>query len=396
MTEQNTAALAEMPAYEGPKDMIVQDDSEFANLLDTAKFNHLWRVANIFSSSKMVPDHFRGDPASTLVALQMAFRLQVDPLMLLQKTYVLKGKPGIEAQLAIALINTRGPFKGPIQWNLEPNADKPTKCTAWAIHKITGQRCDISLDMDTVKAEGWYGKDGSKWKTIPAQMFRYRTAMWLGRAYCPEVLMGLYSVDELIDGGTGETIDITPEPAEEVPEQPQGPILEDFLAKCGERDPELIKKFLDETAKTHGMEREAVMALAISTDEQLAGFLDTFDQWLQPPGQAEEKPVSNKKGSSSTKKAGSSKSTKPKAAPEQQQPNPLASADQLNALAELIADKGAAEEYGLTPFEVLGALHEHDGGDLKEKLANKVMAELKSSPPSFNTIDKAIKAKAAK
>jgi len=61
-----------------------------------------------------------------------------------------------------------------------------------------------------VEAEGWASKAGSKWKSIPDLMFRYRSAMFLARLYCPEVLLGMHSVDELHDI---QPIDVTPKPS---------------------------------------------------------------------------------------------------------------------------------------------------------------------------------------
>jgi hypothetical protein len=50
-----------------------------------------------------------------------------------------------------------------------------------------------------VKAENWLDKAGSKWKTMPEQMFKYRCAAFFARTYCPEVLNGLQTVEELRD-----------------------------------------------------------------------------------------------------------------------------------------------------------------------------------------------------
>jgi hypothetical protein len=49
------------------------------------------------------------------------------------------------------------------------------------------------------KAEGWFGKNGSKWKTMPDLMLRYRAATFFGRLYCPELLMGMKVQEEVID-----------------------------------------------------------------------------------------------------------------------------------------------------------------------------------------------------
>jgi len=49
------------------------------------------------------------------------------------------------------------------------------------------------------KAEGWVDKSGSKWKTMPELMMRYRAAAFFGRLYAPEITMGMHSVEEIVD-----------------------------------------------------------------------------------------------------------------------------------------------------------------------------------------------------
>jgi hypothetical protein len=50
-----------------------------------------------------------------------------------------------------------------------------------------------------VKAEGWHSKNGSKWNTMPDQMFVYRAAAFWQRAYAPEISMGLQTAEESED-----------------------------------------------------------------------------------------------------------------------------------------------------------------------------------------------------
>lgn len=189
---------------------VVVDSGEFAGLMDTARFNQGWRIARMFSETQLVPKHFQGKPADCFVGMQMAFRLGVDPLMMLQNTYIVHGRPGIEAKLAIALINTSGMFADPLDYEVE--GDDPHKdgyrVRAVAVRKSTGKEIKGPwIDWKMVRAEGWDKKDGSKWKTMPAQMFLYRAATFFGRLYCPERLMGMQTADELQDV---EPIDVTP------------------------------------------------------------------------------------------------------------------------------------------------------------------------------------------
>jgi hypothetical protein len=51
--------------------------------------------------------------------------------------------------------------------------------------------------MDTARKEGW--TKNPKYKTMPEQMLRYRSATWLIRLHCPEVLLGMQASEEIQD-----------------------------------------------------------------------------------------------------------------------------------------------------------------------------------------------------
>ncbi len=188
--------------------LIVHDNSGYAMLFDTARFNQSWRIAKAFADSKMVPAHFQGNTAGVFVVLHMATRMELDPFMVLQNMYMVHGKPGMETKLALALVNTRGPFANPIAWEFD-NEENPKKCTAYGFLKTTGEKRYYTLEWDTVVKEKWLDKDGSKWKTLPKLMFMYRSAIFLIRTVCPEVILGLSTFDELQDIN-GEVMDISP------------------------------------------------------------------------------------------------------------------------------------------------------------------------------------------
>ncbi len=203
-TDAAETALAPLGREAG---LVVNDESAFANLLDTNRFEHMWRIATCFSKSKLVPAHFQNEPESCFIACQMAVRLQVDPFMFMQNTYVVSGKPGMEAKLAIALVNSVGPFTGPIQYELSGTGDGTDgdgrQCRAYATHAKTDQVCEMTVTMKIAQDEGW-AKRNPKWQTITDLMLCYRAASWLARLYAPECLMGMQTVDELHDvGGVG-------------------------------------------------------------------------------------------------------------------------------------------------------------------------------------------------
>ena len=69
--------------------------------------------------------------------------------------------------------------------------------------KVTGP----VVTMDLAKAEGWYDKNGSKWKTMPQMMLRYRAASFFGRMNCPDLMMGMYTREEVEEFGREEYLE---------------------------------------------------------------------------------------------------------------------------------------------------------------------------------------------
>ncbi len=176
-------------------------------LFDTTGFEHAQRVSKMLASSTMVPQHFRDNIGNCVIALNYAHRAGIDPFMAMQKMYVIHGKPAIETQLQIALFNKGGQFS-PLKYKMSGSGDDK-QCVAYATDLQTKEVVDgppVSIAM--AKAEGWYSKSGSKWKTLPDLMLRYRAAAFFIRLYSPETTMGLHTPEELYDG---EIIDVTPD-----------------------------------------------------------------------------------------------------------------------------------------------------------------------------------------
>ena len=171
-----------------------------ADFFDLQGFELLQRVAKAFASSTLVPQAYQGNLANCMIALNLARRLKADELMVMQNLYIVHGNPGWSSKFLIACVNTCGRFSAlRYEWRGQPGADD-FGCRAWAIEKDTGARLDgVWIDWKMVKAEGWNSKSGSKWKTMPDQMFVYRAAAFWQRAYAPEISMGLSTAEELVD-----------------------------------------------------------------------------------------------------------------------------------------------------------------------------------------------------
>lgn len=186
------------------------------------------RAAKLLAASTLVPQQFQGNMPNCVVALNMAQRMGADPLMVMQNLYIVHGRPAWSSQFLIASINQSGKFSS-IRYEFVGDKGKDTYgCFAWAIERETGDRIEgPTITLAMAKEEGWATKSGSKWKTMPDLMLRYRAAAFFVRTYAPEIAMGLHTQEEL-----SEVIekDVTP---------PKSQHLADIIgrAKAAQPDP---------------------------------------------------------------------------------------------------------------------------------------------------------------
>ncbi|MFC4158237.1 hypothetical protein [Chitinimonas lacunae] len=195
MTQTATlAALRQPPPAE------VNMPAVSAGFFNLQSFELIQRVAKAFAMSDLVPKQYQDNIPNCMIALDMAQRMGANPLMVMQNLYIVHGTPGWSSKFLIATINVCGRFSAlRYEWKGEPGkADYG--CRAWAIERATNERLDgIWVTWEMVLAEGWSGKNGSKWKTMPDQMFVYRAAAFWQRAYAPELGMGLQTAEEAED-----------------------------------------------------------------------------------------------------------------------------------------------------------------------------------------------------
>lgn len=171
--------------------------------VDTGK--QMWNYATALSRATIIPKAYQGQPANCFVALDMANRLRVGVMEIMQNTFVVHGTPGFSAKYVIAQANRSGVFKGPIQFETTGRGTKNLSVRAYATVTETGQEVEFIVDMKMAEAEGW--TKNPKYRTMPELMCAYRSATLLVRLYCPQVLLGLSTSDELEDVSAARTAD---------------------------------------------------------------------------------------------------------------------------------------------------------------------------------------------
>ena len=190
------------------------------------------QMAKALSESTIVPQTYQKNPSNCLIAIEQAQRMNISPLMVMQNLYPIQGKPSWSSKFLIASINASRKFDMELQYDETKDKDgKPYSCVAWTMKN--GRRIEgMEVNMQMAKDEGWLGKNGSKWKTMPQLMLRYRAASFFSSLNCPELTMGIYTKEEIEDNDFNEY------PMEDLQTQVQKDIAEN--ANSQEFEPEEV------------------------------------------------------------------------------------------------------------------------------------------------------------
>ena len=158
------------------------------------------QMAKALSESTIVPQTYQKNPSNCLIAIEQAQRMNISPLMVMQNLYPIQGKPSWSSKFLIASINASRKFDMELQYDETKDKDgKPYSCVAWTMKN--GRRIEgMEVNMQMAKDEGWLSKNGSKWKTMPQLMLRYRAASFFSSLNCPELTMGIYTKQHEIYG----------------------------------------------------------------------------------------------------------------------------------------------------------------------------------------------------
>lgn len=178
---------------------------------DPESFQKIFDIGKMFASSSLVPRAYQGKPMDCTIAVDMANRMGVSPMMVMQNLYVVQGKPQWSGQACTAMIMASGKYKNVRHVYTGERGTDSWGCYLEAENVDTAETekgAEVTIKM--AKDEGWYGKDGSKWKTMPELMLAYRASAFFARVHIPNSLMGC-AVE-------GETEDISKTPMQSPPD----------------------------------------------------------------------------------------------------------------------------------------------------------------------------------
>lgn len=175
-----------------------QTQTQLAPHTDTgiiSDFRQYFKMASELCKADIIPQAYKGKVADTAIAIDMANRMGVSPMMVMQSMFVVKGKPSWSGQACLSFIRAKFTDVKVIYVGAKGTDDRG--CYVKATDKDGDVLEGTTVTMAMVKAEGW--TSNSKWRNMPEQMLAYRAASFFARVHCPETLMGVQVEGEVED-----------------------------------------------------------------------------------------------------------------------------------------------------------------------------------------------------
>ncbi|HBY2252257.1 TPA: RecT family recombinase [Klebsiella pneumoniae] len=177
--------------------------------------DRLVRFATLMADSKAtVPAHLAGKPADCLAVTMQAAQWGMNPFAVAQKTHVVNGTLGYEAQLVNAVVSssnllaTRLNYKWDGDWSkVSGKTDKSPSLTVtvWATLKGESEPRTLTISMAQAGV-----RNSPLWEQDPRQQLAYLCVKRWARLHAPDVLLGVYTPDELQEAAPRVERDITP------------------------------------------------------------------------------------------------------------------------------------------------------------------------------------------
>lgn len=263
-------AVQDLQRIEDKIDKVVAGGTEVSFALGGVQFTsmaEIFEMAKIMAiSGTAVPKHLRGNAGACLAVCIQALEWRMSPFAVANKSYEVSDRIAYEAQLVVGVINARAPLKERLRYRYEGEGPD-MKCTVSGLLKgETSPHEYTSPKVASIKV-----KNSPLWAADTQQQLGYYSARAWARRHCPEVILGIYTQDELdeqivdigsakpdvasrlkgskgrgfnkdhVDAHTGGPAAITHQPAETAPEaKPKEPVPaaqpEPLAAKTDEPD----------------------------------------------------------------------------------------------------------------------------------------------------------------
>lgn len=185
---------------------VLPANSQTSNLvLDPMAMQNMVSFAEFMSKATItVPKHLQGQPGDCLAVTMQAMQWDMNPFAVAQKTHIVNGNLGYEAQLINAVIISKAPIVGRPDYEWYGDWSKVDGKTCKA-HDI-GVRTWVTIKgdssprvLDVSFAQVGTVRNSPLWVNDPKQQIAYLATKKLARLHFPDVILGVYTEDELLD-----------------------------------------------------------------------------------------------------------------------------------------------------------------------------------------------------
>ena len=218
-------------------------------MLMPQSFGDVVGFATVMARSDVaLPKHLRGNEGACLAVTMQAIRWEMDPFAVANKTYSVNDRLAYEAQLVAAVIHTRAPIARRPDYTY--SGEGPTRKCKVEIEMLDGS----TKEYESPTFAQIPTKHSPLWKSDPDQQLGYYAIRSWGRRHTPEVLLGVYTPEELAEARDGGR-DITPQKSgvmERLQAAPNGDkgfsatVVDDALGKRLPVEPEAIDAVIDD------------------------------------------------------------------------------------------------------------------------------------------------------
>lgn len=174
--------------------------ASFRTMIEVMEFAKLMAVSDI-----ALPKFLRGNVGACLAVCVQAVEWRMSPFAVANKAYSVNDRLAYESQLIHAVIENRAPLVGRLRCEYAGQGDART-CKI--IGRVVGE--EAPLEYTSPPIGQITPKNSPLWKTKPDLQLFYNASRDWARMYFPDVLMGVYSTDELEQART--IVDAAPIP----------------------------------------------------------------------------------------------------------------------------------------------------------------------------------------
>ena len=196
-------------------------------IFNVQALGQLTAFANLMADSQVtVPAHLAGKPADCMAIVMQAMQWGMNPYAVAQKTHLVNGQLGYEAQLVNAVITSSSAIHGRFHYRYGGDWERCTR-TKEVTREKTGKNGKYTV---TERVRDWTDEDEAGlyievgailrgeseitwdkplylsqvvtrnsplWVSKPDQQIAYLGVKYWARLYCPHVILGVYTPDEV-------------------------------------------------------------------------------------------------------------------------------------------------------------------------------------------------------